>query len=373
VADNLESNGMTDPVVDAIRQRLDRLERVYERWPAYGVCQILVADEPAEAFFVLGRGGSKPQVALGQAPHPDLTLTLTGEVLRALARGQARLTELLNEGDVRISGDSSRVCNVFDLFSPGCIEVLEALQRVDAQMRSRSPAMGLRRLREPPTWTAVQAALCDDGPTIFEGALARVAESLQSLDALDAGFGGVGVLSNTGPVRLAELISRIRAYIPGKESPPRTGRYGAYPVPGKIAAYLAEHWRPLPDGRVAFPEFFLSAAGVVTHLHRDLPGGVIAQFFGRKRWVVFPPSDSRFLYPQFTLAEGFQHCEPDVGRPDLEKFPQLASAHPLEIFTEASDLLILPAAWFHYVETSETSLGVRLNVVPDWYRPVMKS
>lgn len=102
---------------------------------------------------------------------------------------------------------------------------------------------------------------------------------------------------------------------------------------------------------------WLGPAGHTTPLHWDSNDGTLLQTIGSKKLILFPPSQSRNLYPfsvfQKTFPPWFSQVHPQT--PDFARFPRLktAMAHKLEIELHAQELLYIPAFWWHEV----TSLG----------------
>ncbi|MCH9698371.1 MAG: cupin-like domain-containing protein [Gammaproteobacteria bacterium] len=102
---------------------------------------------------------------------------------------------------------------------------------------------------------------------------------------------------------------------------------------------------------------WLGPAGHTTPLHWDSNDGTLLQTTGSKKLILFPPSQSRNLYPfsifQKTFPPWFSQVHPQT--PDFLRFPRLKTAldHKLEIVLQAQELLYIPAFWWHEV----TSLG----------------
>ena len=82
---------------------------------------------------------------------------------------------------------------------------------------------------------------------------------------------------------------------------------------------------------------------------------LLVQVVGRKRVVLFPPSDSAHLY----LA-GDKSQVLDIDNPDPTHFPRFAMATRHEALLEGGDVLFIPALWFHNVTALD--FGVAVNV-----------
>jgi hypothetical protein len=77
---------------------------------------------------------------------------------------------------------------------------------------------------------------------------------------------------------------------------------------------------------------------------------ILCQIVGRKRVVLYPPTEFSSLYPKGPLAGHFNWSRvPDVDQPDLEKFSRFRDAQALECTVESGDMLFIPIHWWHSV------------------------
>jgi hypothetical protein len=94
------------------------------------------------------------------------------------------------------------------------------------------------------------------------------------------------------------------------------------------------------------------------HFDTHLVSVITYQLLGRKKWVLFPPSESAFLY-----AGGFypHHSPIDPFNPDLTAFPLFAKAEGFSTVLEAGEFLLCPNSWWHstYNLTATVSIAVR--------------
>lgn len=89
--------------------------------------------------------------------------------------------------------------------------------------------------------------------------------------------------------------------------------------------------------------------------HYDIMDNLLIQVKGKKRVVLFAPSDMENLY-----MIGDKSQITDIDDPDLEKYPKFAQAQKYEAFLMQGDVLFIPALWFHNVIALE--FGVAVNV-----------
>lgn len=91
---------------------------------------------------------------------------------------------------------------------------------------------------------------------------------------------------------------------------------------------------------------------------RDRHENFNAQIYGRKRWVLVPPEDSRYVYYTRDGIEQVIFSPVDFARPDTARFPLLAQARRLEFVLDAGEVLYLPPGWWHFVEGLSPAINV---------------
>lgn len=99
---------------------------------------------------------------------------------------------------------------------------------------------------------------------------------------------------------------------------------------------------------------WVSTAGSNTHLHFDQDYNVFVQMVGRKRFTLFPPSETPHLHPYPRAHPLWHKSRLDFDRPDLARFPDYIHAHGEEAELEPGDLLYVPPYYWHHVETLTT-------------------
>ena len=109
--------------------------------------------------------------------------------------------------------------------------------------------------------------------------------------------------------------------------------------------------------------------GGSTPLHIDHVSNFFAQLVGRKRLLLFPPSQSFHLYPYpVHHPAGKDFAMASVESPeDVRRLPAFARARGAEALVEAGDVLFLPSRWWHYVrQLDEGDENLSLNF---WSQP----
>ncbi len=79
------------------------------------------------------------------------------------------------------------------------------------------------------------------------------------------------------------------------------------------------------------------------------------QVVGKKRVVLFPPSDAPNLY-----LVGDKSRVMDIDDPDYTTFPKFSEVRRYEAVLEPTEVLFIPSLWFHNVRALE--FGVAVNV-----------
>jgi hypothetical protein len=155
------------------------------------------------------------------------------------------------------------------------------------------------------------------------------------------------------------------------------GDYLAPPAPGAVTRYYApdlELSRYFPglaaDVTVpailpaeARPRLFLFAghdAVTAGHFH-PFTHALTCQVTGRKRVVVYPPEDSRALYPNPWFSPAFHWSRVDLLRPDLRRFPRFAEARGMECTLEPGDALFIPVHFWHWTRGFDFSVSLLVS------------
>jgi hypothetical protein len=120
---------------------------------------------------------------------------------------------------------------------------------------------------------------------------------------------------------------------------------------------LPEYCRDAPWFRA---RFWLSAAHNRSPLHRDPPDNLFAQILGKKRFVLFPPDETKNLYPYRFWSGLPDFSQFDAEDPDYTRFPNARRAERIECEVGAGEVLYLPRYWWHQVTSVEQSASVNL-------------
>jgi len=105
--------------------------------------------------------------------------------------------------------------------------------------------------------------------------------------------------------------------------------------------------------RIKETNFWMGPDELVSRLHHDASENVLCMVHGTKRFVLFPPSQSKYLYPFKEKQKHFSQV--DIDHPDYEQFPLLKKASPTECIAHQGDMLFV--AVLHNFDTCPRCLS----------------
>jgi len=102
---------------------------------------------------------------------------------------------------------------------------------------------------------------------------------------------------------------------------------------------------------------WISAPGTLTPLHHDLAENIFLQLVGRKRFLLYPPAASPWLYsyPFASALPNYSRVDPE--NIDEQRFPLSRAVSPIEVVLEPGEALYLPSRWWHHVRTLDVSVS----------------
>ncbi|KAM4888934.1 HSPB1-associated protein 1 isoform 2-T2 [Thomomys bottae] len=107
---------------------------------------------------------------------------------------------------------------------------------------------------------------------------------------------------------------------------------------------------------------WIGSMGAHTPCHLDSYGcNLVFQVQGRKKWHLFPPEDTPFLYPtRIPYEESSVFSKVNVVNPDLQHFPGFQQARRHVVTLSPGQVLFVPRHWWHYVESIDP-VSVSIN------------
>lgn len=144
--------------------------------------------------------------------------------------------------------------------------------------------------------------------------------------------------------------------------------------PDALGGYVMAPWDELPDAlarAVPVParmarsplvrrKLWISRAGTMSPLHRDMPHNLLAQLVGRKTLWLAAPGEARNVYPYSFLSGAPNLAHADLERPDLERWPRSARVHARVGTIEPGEAVFIPSMWWHQVRSDSTSVSVNI-------------
>jgi len=100
----------------------------------------------------------------------------------------------------------------------------------------------------------------------------------------------------------------------------------------------------------SLPMLFFGGEGSNVFMHYDIDLANILHFHfaGKKRCVIIPPEQSKYMYkiPYSVI------CREDIDfdNPDFEKWPALRNIRPMSAHLEHGEMLYMPEGWWHYMK-----------------------
>lgn len=113
-------------------------------------------------------------------------------------------------------------------------------------------------------------------------------------------------------------------------------------------------------------EFYMGGTGSITHLHTERSHIFHACIVGKKRWRLYGPENSIYLYP-VPARTLFIASEVDFMNPDYDLHPWFRYANGYETVLEEGDILYFPAYFWHAVENMSPTISANYlwHVVKD--------
>lgn len=100
----------------------------------------------------------------------------------------------------------------------------------------------------------------------------------------------------------------------------------------------------------SMPMLFFGGEGSNVFMHYDIDLANILHFHfaGKKRCIIVPPKDSKYMYkiPHSVI------CREDIDfdNPDFDKWPALKNINPMVADLKHGEMLYMPEGWWHYMK-----------------------
>ncbi|UAB85536.1 cupin-like domain-containing protein [Zunongwangia sp. SCSIO 43204] len=123
-----------------------------------------------------------------------------------------------------------------------------------------------------------------------------------------------------------------------------------------------------PDLGVKFfkklPVLFVGGEGssVVMHYDMDLANNFHFNFAGKKRVLLYPPDQTKYLYKVPHSIVSMEIINMD--NPDFQTYPALVKAKGFEANLGHGEGLFMPSKWWHFIKYETASLSLTLRSFP---------
>ncbi len=176
---------------------------------------------------------------------------------------------------------------------------------------------------------------------------------------------GKTYMSSFGKMAFGEYLERVLT----KDDDLRMFLYN---MPSKIPELKADVILPtIADGFSSrFMFMFFGCKGSVTPLHYDIDMSHVfhTAIYGTKRFVLFAPDNSRWLYQHPFTVRSYV----DVDHPDFDRYPALEHAKGYEVILRPGETLFIPCGYWHHVFYEEGGYAISLRCAnerfPEWFQ-----
>lgn len=153
-------------------------------------------------------------------------------------------------------------------------------------------------------------------------------------------------------VRLGDYLDRLAC---GQ----RPASYLAAPGEMWLPELVAELQRPVYCRNAPWhnTRLWISPPSTSAPLHRDVAENFFFQLVGRKRFYLYAPAATPWLYSHAFRSALPNYSRFDPERPDYVRFPLSQRVEPLEVVLEPGDALYLPSRWWHQTRSLDVSVS----------------
>ena len=112
------------------------------------------------------------------------------------------------------------------------------------------------------------------------------------------------------------------------------------------------------------PVLFVGGKGAKVQMHYDidLANLLLCHFGGKKRVLLIPPEQTKFMYKvPYSFSSLF---DVDFSQPDFEKFPALSKLKGYTTELNHGDALFIPSGYWHYITYEDMGFSMTLRSFP---------
>lgn len=119
----------------------------------------------------------------------------------------------------------------------------------------------------------------------------------------------------------------------------------------------------IKTGATVTRNVWFGPSNAVTPIHFDTQNNFFCQLRGKKRFVLFSPDQTDYLYPFSKDSRIPNFAQVDIDNPDLLHYPAFVKAQGIDVPIEPGEILYIPQKWWHQVYS--LSAGISVNF---WWR-----
>ncbi|MEH1807650.1 cupin-like domain-containing protein [Nostoc sp.] len=133
-----------------------------------------------------------------------------------------------------------------------------------------------------------------------------------------------------------------------------------------------EKYLPELTGDITYPDYFnikpfiffwFGSLGKTTTLHFDQAHNIFTQIRGRKRILLFSPSNYLSFYPPLRESGTYaNYSKVNPITPNLELFPRFPWQDQIEVILQPGEMLYIPPLWWHHVTGVDENISLSF-----WY------
>lgn len=164
----------------------------------------------------------------------------------------------------------------------------------------------------------------------------------------------------------AHATMKMSDYVDLLLSKPTNYRMFAYNFMSKIPSLRSDFVWPDLGLRLIkqMPMLFFGGENSKVFMHYDIdyPNILHFHFHGKKQCILFPPSESKYMYkvPHALISKE----DIDFDTPDFEKYPALAKAKGLICNLNHGEMLYMPEGYWHYMKYVTPGFSMSLRSYP---------
>jgi hypothetical protein len=159
---------------------------------------------------------------------------------------------------------------------------------------------------------------------------------------------------------------KMRDYIELLKQGPTNYRIFLYHLLKEVPSLQKDFWFPKVGLKILrqIPMLFFGGEQSKVFMHYDIDFANILHFHfhGKKRCILFPPSETRYLYkvPHALIARE----DIDFSNPDYKKFPALKKATGYQTTLKHGETLYMPEGYWHQMTYLTAGFSMSLRAAP---------